>query len=259
MMTESSAPNIVFFGAAGSGKSSIINMLYGRQVAAVSSGLGGCTFEAALYPVIIRGTPFNLYDTAGFNEGETGRISNNEAVIQLFQLLRNLKTGVSLLVFCMRGPRIQDVTPKNWRLFYEIICDKKVPILIAITGLENEEPSMDDWWFRNKGSFEKHSMSPNGVACITAVRGNALTSGGYQLDEEYAESRLKMANLLRMYHLKTPWKVQLIEWFSMIIKGKWWWWVFGWSPEKEGIKELVRRCGMTAEEALKLGQMLSKA
>ncbi|KAF9241822.1 hypothetical protein BU15DRAFT_60722 [Melanogaster broomeanus] len=68
--------------------------------------------------------------------------------------------GIRLLIFCIRGGRITAVTQNNYRLFYEILCQKEVPIAFVITGLENE-PSMEGWWTKNKSEFEKyHCIGP---------------------------------------------------------------------------------------------------
>jgi len=264
-------PNIVFFGAAGSGKSSIINMLAGRRVTETNSGLRGCTFESASYKVDINGSTFNLWDTAGLNEAVTGKVPDGKATISLFRLLKTLDSGLNLLVFCMKGPRIQDVAPMNWRLFHEIICDRKVPIVIAITCLEQEDP-MDAWWDENRGSFQRHEMFPQGVACITAVRGEETAPGVYKLDAEYAESRRKTMDLLRRSHLKDAWMMPPIEWFSTIFEKtkeyRWRRFFFGWySVEKvtetkvkrRNLLDLAERCGMKDEDAEAFAKMLSDA
>jgi hypothetical protein len=257
-------PNIVLFGGSGSGKSSIINMLAERPVAAVSSSVYGCTFTSARYVVDIMGSPYNIYDTAGLDEGDTGTVPKTEAIVQLFRLLKSLDTGVNLLVFVMRGPRIKDAAYKNWRLFSEIICRGNVPVVIAITGLENE-PVMDEWWWRNKGAFQQYGMHPNGVGCITASRGPSRTHG-HVFDEEYEESKQKMRTLMR-HGLTYPWKVQPVEWFSTIVHVTYESRACRKAKEHRtvetvvgpGIKELVNRCEMTQEEARQLGNMLSQA
>jgi len=265
-------PNIVFFGAAGSGKSSIINMVAGKQVASVANGLKGCTFESSCYEVDINGSTFNLWDTAGLNEAVTGKVPDAKATISLFRLLKNLDSGLNLLVFCMKGPRVQDVAPMNWRLFHEIICDRKVPIVIAITGLELEDP-MDAWWDENRGSFERHEMLSQGHACITAVRGKEIARRGvHLLDSEYKESRQKLMKLLKKSHLKDAWMMPPIEWFSTIFEKtkeyRWRRFFFGWySVEKvtetkvkrRNLLDLAERCGMKDEDAEAFAKMLSDA
>ena len=254
-------PNVVLFGGSGSGKSSIINMLAERPVAAVSSSVYGCTFTSARYAVDIMGSPYNIYDTAGLDEGNTGTVPKTEAIVQLFRLLKNLDTGVNLLVFVMRGPRIKDAAYKNWRLFSEIVCRGQVPVVIAITGLENE-PVMDEWWGRNQDAFRQCGIYPRGVGCITASKGPSRAYG-HVFEDEYEESKQKMRMLMK-HRLEYPWKVQAVEWFSSIVHVTYESRACRKAKEHRtvetvvgpGIKELVERCEMTAEEAKELGNRL---
>ncbi|KAF8310052.1 P-loop containing nucleoside triphosphate hydrolase protein [Amanita rubescens] len=121
-------PNVVIFGETGAGKSSLVNMIAGSTVAQISTRAVGCTFRSTSFPVKIGGKRFNVHDTAGLDED----------------------TGISLLVFCLRGPKIKEASVKNWRLFWEIICQRRVPVILAVTGLENEEKGMDNWWTENE-------------------------------------------------------------------------------------------------------------
>ncbi|KAF8970952.1 P-loop containing nucleoside triphosphate hydrolase protein [Flammula alnicola] len=123
--------NIIVFGESGAGKSSIVNMLVGSDVAKISSLATGCTFESNPYDFNIEDVLFKIHDTAGLDEGEAGRVPKIEAIVQLWKLLRDLKDGVSLLIFCMRAPRMKDSPKNNWSLFHDILCQKKVPIVIA--------------------------------------------------------------------------------------------------------------------------------
>ncbi|KAF8232781.1 hypothetical protein L208DRAFT_1396845 [Tricholoma matsutake] len=265
-------------------------MVAGNSVAAVSSSIHGCTFTSERYAVNILGSMFNLYDTAGLGAGDVGIVPGNEAIVQLFRLLKSLDTGVNLLVFCMRGTpsRIKDAA-HNWRLFHEIICRNQVPIIMAITGLE-QEVVMDEWWVRNKSAFQQYGMYPQGVGCITATQGKhvehvpqppkAFRHPGespspvpvpvaYSLDDEYQESREKMRRLLRAHHLETPWRMQSTEWFSTVVNVTYSSGTWPWSRTKEhrtvetvvgpGIRQLVDRCEMTEDEATHLGDMLSEA
>ncbi|KAG5638125.1 hypothetical protein H0H81_001728 [Sphagnurus paluster] len=221
-------PNVILFGESGSGKSSIVNMLAQRPCAQTSSSVKGCTFIANSYPIEILGTTFNIYDTAGLDEGDQGNVPKKEAIVQLLRLLKSLDTGVSLLVFCMRGPRIKESAHRNWRLFHEVICRRKVPIVLAVTGIE-QEYDMDEWWIRNKGAFQDYDMFPNGVACITAIRGKPLKDRNrqplqdsegrdiYSLDDEYRESMEKTGKAIKTQYRTEPWKVEPVEWFRDIV------------------------------------------
>ncbi|KAF9444548.1 hypothetical protein P691DRAFT_763294 [Macrolepiota fuliginosa MF-IS2] len=209
--------NIILFGETGSGKSSIVNMLSANErVADISSGAKGCTFKSHPFDIDILGQPMTIWDTAGLDEGDAGSVSKSDAIIELYKLVRNLSDGVSLLMFVMRAPRIKSSVPQNWKFFQEIICQKKVPIVIAITGLEQEE-NMDQWWWDNKGTFQGYGISPVGFACITASRGKVHKRGGYVFDGEYEESQKKVRGLIRSTALVTPWRVPAAEWFKNIV------------------------------------------
>jgi ABC-type dipeptide/oligopeptide/nickel transport system ATPase component len=213
-----STGNVILFGESGCGKSSIINMLLDDENAAdVSSGATGCTFKSQSFEVNVRGVPLTIWDTVGLNEGDAGRVPGSDAILKLYQLILELSTGVSLLVFVMRAPRIKSSVPQNWKLFHEVICQSKVPIVIVITGLENSK-DMDGWWCDNKGEFQKYGIRPDGVACITAIRGKELLDKGYMYDREFEASREKVRNLIGSVHLVVPWKATPLEWFKIVVR-----------------------------------------
>lgn len=223
-MTRQNIPNIVIFGETGVGKSSIINMLLGEDKAHVSDGGMGCTFKNDVYTVNIDGSPFHLYDTAGLNEGQAGTLMGSAAISSLYKLIRCLSGGVSLLVFCMRAPRITDNTVKNYNIFYKAFCQSKVPIVIVVTGLENTEPVMDSWWPTNVRDFEKHGMMFVGHACVTATKGKK-TKHGYRYEEEYKESKGKIEELILRHYTPTGWNVASCSlaffWLSLRLLSMW--------------------------------------
>jgi hypothetical protein len=188
--------------------------------APTSSSATGCTFNSTPYRYDLSGHNFVLWDTAGLNEGDQGTVTLTNALKSLYALLKSLEGGVSLLVFCMRGPRINDTAQKNWQLFHEIICQKEVPIAMAVTYLENEEP-MDAWWPENENRFRGYGMNPcgehgSGVACITASKGK-LRRGRYHLQDEYDESQEKIRRLIIANSLETPWRVHPLQWFRTVV------------------------------------------
>ncbi|KAF9003089.1 hypothetical protein BDQ17DRAFT_1356631 [Cyathus striatus] len=261
--------NIILFGGTGAGKSSIVNMLAGTPcLADISSSADSCTLKSKPYDIAHCGISYRIHDTAGLDEGEAGRVPTSEAIIQLYQLLENLSDGVSLLIFCMRAPRIKDSAHKNWRLFHEVMCKKRVPICITITGLEQEE-NMDSWWMTNKGAFQKYDMIPCGVACITAIQGRLNRDGRtHKFDDEFKESKDKMWNMIQTHSLASPWKSdEPVEWFADFVSI-----TYGpsnlsncWTPEEyrhvervlgSAFKEMEERCGFSREEVDRLVERL---
>ncbi|TFK19612.1 hypothetical protein FA15DRAFT_659736 [Coprinopsis marcescibilis] len=188
--------NIVIFGESGVGKSSVINLILGQPEAGISSAAKGYTLHAKPYLTNVFGHSLTLWDTAGLNEGDKGTVPDIKAVANLYNLLKNLEGGVSLL--------------------------KGVPAVVIITHLEPEENSMDDWWARNQGSVHGYGIEPTtanhptGVACITTVKGK-FKRGGYQFDEEYAVSQQKARELIINAYSRDPWRVSPVEWFNTTI------------------------------------------
>ncbi|KAF9445208.1 hypothetical protein P691DRAFT_676110, partial [Macrolepiota fuliginosa MF-IS2] len=250
-------PNVIIFGASGSGKSSIVNMLSGTDRAEVSSGGEGCTFESRPYEVNILGRYMTLWDTAGLDEGDGGSVSNIDAVVQLYSLIRRLSDGVSLLMFVVRAPRIRSSVPRNWMLFRDIICQGKVPIVLVITGLELEE-NRNQWWCTNLEKFRQDGIYPHGHACITATRGKAR-GGRFIFDEEYEESASDLRKLMVSTVRVTPWHVPAAEWFkstfiAMLVRN-----IFGIKLLGGALKQLIDVCKMPKADAKELAERLSDA
>jgi len=202
-----------------------------------------------------------------FERGDQGRVPKNEAIVQLFTLIKRLEDGVSLLVFVMRG-RIKESTISNWRLFQEVICKSQVRTVIVITGLEGED-DMDDWWFNNKEAFRGYGIRPDGHACITATRGRRRPSGVFTLQEEYDESKHKVERLIRSTFLQSPWKMDTITWFTKILTTevvlfRLFFWKLWTTTRKIGeirgaVNDLVDRCGMSRGDAEALAKLLEAA
>jgi hypothetical protein len=193
-------------------------MLAGRNVAQASSHAIGCTFENNGYAFDIGNYPVLAYDTTGLNESLFGRVPTLKAIAGLFKLIRDLATngGLDFLIFVTR-PRITENTCRNYELFHKVFAREKVPILIAITCLENEQ-DMDAWWDNNKKEFESSKMEFSRHACITATRGRKLSPNVYSLDQEYTLSTKKLrAQVSFQCAESTPWKEDADAWFRLTL------------------------------------------
>jgi GTPase Era involved in 16S rRNA processing len=206
---------VIVFGETGAGKSSIINMLAGRVAAKVSSSSSGCTFKSESHRLDINGSTCELFDTVGLNEGKQGTVSPTEAIVRLYKLIHSLKNGVNLLVYCVRGPRIRETIVNNYKMFYSVFCKQQVPILLVVTGLENEE-SMDTWWDENQSAFTEHGMHFSGHVCGTATKGK-----DNRFAAEYEETLAKLRRLIERMPLAEPWKMETTGWFVTVMKGVW--------------------------------------
>ena len=175
--------NVIVFGETGAGKSSVVNMLKGDKEAPMSNGTAGQTSRTPSLKGWFPNLPFRIFDTVGLNEGTAGTVALEVAVERLFGLIQNLDHGVNLLVYVMHAPHVKDTVQKNYKMFSELFFQGRVPVVIVITGLENED-DMDVWWDQNWGPFRDNGMIFSGYACITATKGK-YKNGGHMFEEKY--------------------------------------------------------------------------
>jgi hypothetical protein len=86
--------------------------------------------------------------------------------------------GIGLLVYSVRSVKVSRALFQNYNLVYSTICRKKVPIVIVVTGLENQEPTMDSWWDTKGKEFEKCGMHFEDHVCVTTLcKDSAIPDG----------------------------------------------------------------------------------
>jgi len=166
-------PNIVLFGEAGVGKSSVINLIAGTKMANTSYGARACTLDSTEYRLNTETSCLRIFDTAGLDRPDMGReeyISATESATKLIQTLRRVG-GVDLLLFCIRGGRILKNQQTNYKLFQEGLCDKKVPVAILVTHLEHTN-MMEEWWTENERFLTRLGIECQAHACITTINQN---------------------------------------------------------------------------------------
>ncbi|KAG2352011.1 P-loop containing nucleoside triphosphate hydrolase protein [Suillus spraguei] len=253
MVTSNEHANIVLFGPSGGGKSSLVNLMAGKDVASTSSDMRSCTLHWQEYPIEFDGESYRVFDTVGLQEPQLGISQYLDAVENAYTLIQKLERqgGIDLLILCMRAGRLTSTLQTNYRLFHEFLCDKKVPVVVVITYLENEVGEMDAWWKRNENVFIEREVGVVGHACITTIKGN--------YPERYAESRTAIRKLVKKSTAdgqKEAWIggnnlfVSFMRKLKELLGGR------KMHAKKDIVPRLIEKCGLPADIAKKLANRI---
>lgn len=246
MPSRDAAQNIVIFGETGSGKSSLVNLILGQNIAATSHGTDGCTLDSTLYETDAGEYHLRIYDTVGLNEPQLGAEYYLSAIEKAHRLMTALNNagGIHLLIFCVRGGRITATTQHNYRLFYEFLCCRLVPVALVITNLESETP-MEQWWERNSHEFARFGINVIAHACVTCTPGY-----GNMYAEKYKESKTIISDLLvkcaaeHAYAVETrTWLTNLSIYLRQLVYTR------HVHSRKQMVRMLISRCGMRRDDA----------
>ena len=170
-----------------------------------------------------------------------------DAIYQAYALISRLERsgGISLLVFCMKGGRISVTTQQTYNLFVDVLCNRQVPVVIAVTHMEMHDP-MEQWWIENDRAIQEYRLRSHGHACITTTRGYRNV-----FSDKYEESREIIQKLLLDYSGRVVWKEEKANWVKRVVLHMRTW----LSPRRQRLvgsdlrRKLVRRCGFSAEDA----------
>ncbi|KAG0704672.1 hypothetical protein DFH29DRAFT_358496 [Suillus ampliporus] len=185
------------------------------QTAPTSSDAMGCTTQTNVYEhdVIVQNKilKVKLFDTAGLDEGSEGTVPDKEAQRVLKKLLRTLmeQGGIHLLMYCVQGTRESRTLYRNYKSMYSKVKEK-VPIVLVVTRLENQEPDMEEWWRNNEQSISKFGMTFAGHACVTTVTINE--GDGYRLKLRREQSYHAVGRLIERCRLPDEKGVHDVEW-----------------------------------------------
>jgi hypothetical protein len=96
-----------------------------------------------------------LWDTTGLDEGTEGTVPVALAESNLRSLIQELANtgGIHLVVYCMCAARLTKALQRNYDLFYVMVCRKKVPVVLVVTGPERQPGSA------NEAVLQQHRMS----------------------------------------------------------------------------------------------------
>lgn len=128
----------------------------------------------------------------------------------VFPLLQVQNGLASVIVFVVsKNALLVEEVQKYWepvqeaRQKWKRSSGKKVPIILVVTGLENENPdsnvnNLDGWWTTTNGDlFKDNGITPDEVACVTALRGKFQPQTGRHVNDPlYRASREKILWLI---------------------------------------------------------------
>ncbi|KIJ67769.1 hypothetical protein HYDPIDRAFT_147707, partial [Hydnomerulius pinastri MD-312] len=138
-------PLVLVVGPKREGKSSIVNMLAGRDIALTASDILPSHGPYQMHSIRWDDTFFGVCDTLGLDYNESPSIQ------EIKDLTRYLG-GVGLVVYCMSARRLRKDDAKHVGSIYNAFCRADVPLVLVITRLEGEK-DMQSWWTKNEAEF----------------------------------------------------------------------------------------------------------
>ncbi|KAG2337538.1 hypothetical protein BDR05DRAFT_895088, partial [Suillus weaverae] len=150
----------VVFGDTGAGKSSLVNLMAGKEIPHTSPDTQRCTMQWKEYTISFDVKFYKVFDTSGLYDRQLGIKEYLKSIENAYRLIKELgrRGGIDLLLFCVcAAGRVTATLQSNYRLFHEFFCEQKVPIVLVITNPEREQ-RMEDWWVRNHSTFEKYQI-----------------------------------------------------------------------------------------------------
>ncbi|KAG2031278.1 hypothetical protein BDR03DRAFT_972836, partial [Suillus americanus] len=222
-----------------------------QNIAKTGSNLRRCTLTWTKYvlpKLFDDGMQHNIFDTMGIENPELEPYEYHKSIKNASRLLRKLDEcgGTSLLVYCVQKGRDSGALRSNYQLLREVLYQRRVPIVMVVTCLEDEDV-MEEWWARNHASLEASQIIVEGHACVTTLKDE---------DEKYRKSREAVRELIRQYAAVTPvsggWKYEgIVSAFKRRFGRP--------DPEDKKLrdklqKDLEGQCGMKKELASKVAK-----
>jgi hypothetical protein len=138
--------NVVIFAESRASQSLLVNLMAEKELAPLPTQY--CMMQWTEHTITFGGNSYKVFDTVGLNDIQPGIREYLECVENAYQLIRKLDSqgGIDLLLFYIRGDtgKFTATIQSNYRLFHEFLCERKVPIILAITNLEREV-KMENW------------------------------------------------------------------------------------------------------------------
>ena len=241
--------HVIIFGETSIGKGSPTNLHVQWHVAEVLPDSVACTLMSTEYQFQLGAVTVRLWDTVGLEEPERGTNGYVGAIEKAAELIRQLNAsgGISLFLFCIRGSRVTTTMQSNYRLFYEVLGKRQVPIALAITHLEREMV-MEDWWQRNTKTLDKSGIYVGGHACITTLEGHP----------KYVASRNAVQDLLWQYADQAKFSMPSEKWLGRLLSGLSSLLGFALPRSKDLTRVLTKRCYLEPDVAQRVAACIDQ-
>ncbi|MUG91329.1 hypothetical protein F7734_02030 [Scytonema sp. UIC 10036] len=168
---------VLVFGKTGCGKTSMCNTLANlapeddgyQRVAASAKGV---TFECHTYKQFSysndKGKSIDVIitDTIGLHEHNQGTVPDKEAIKRLLEFLAESTKGYNLFIH-VDEPRIMNTQKHNYDMFYEILGQRKIPIILVVTKIDGDaEVTFQEWPKENKHYYIEFNYKEIVGACF---------------------------------------------------------------------------------------------
>jgi GTPase Era involved in 16S rRNA processing len=256
---------VLVFGSTGTGKTSLCNSITNTdQKRPVNDSAKGVTFESFTFPAFELSKKMCIItDTVGLNESDKGTVPSKDALKSLVNLLKASKEGYNLLIQVMRMPRITKDVEDNYRFFVETIAEKKIPVILVVTGCENVEP-MSKWATDNEQTFEEMDLEYKAIISTCFAEGGRLEAVYQSLREDSVKDVQKA---IKVHSSFQPIKLYEGSFGLMFVIKRAWNWLchFLKLPSEweivvnEALENLLIRLGLTKKEARDLAEEWNKS
>ncbi|KAG0704684.1 kinase-like domain-containing protein [Suillus ampliporus] len=194
-LTISGPLNVLLFGETGVGKSSVINLIMGRDAAQTSPDAETCTLEHTSHEVILGTRRFKLWEVSSVDS-----MGFFQTLFYKWRLKKSYKKlykddGVYLLLYCMRGSRAQRALIRDYKFFTNVVGPTAnaggVPVAAVVTCLEDYPNDLDKWWPKNKDNLESLGMRFSAHACITSLPNDPNASPAMRARRQRSEQVIR--------------------------------------------------------------------
>jgi hypothetical protein len=209
-----SSYNVVMFGEPDVSRKAIIDLAIEQDIK--DDYVLQDVFDSRRHTTQISESRYHFYDTAGLYDnhrllGAAESMPDPETALKnLYQLVFNMTGGVNLLIYVVRATP----TTGNYKLFYEFLCQRKVPIILIVTDPIATLPGKAD---------QMVFQSMHQLHLIRPIHSHHVENLPSPLRTK--DSGKKKENALRTAICKlaqTPgWKLQPLDWFTSTAMLSW--------------------------------------